>query len=290
MSHIAPPVFSSDGGSAHATLITSGIETPRSPAPRTALATRGVDRRGPSPAWRLAATVRRAAPAIPVAVSLAAAACGAARAGAPVPRPFPTTSPAMVATVADARAAPPGRWSGADFPRYLALVEEVETGGDCLARPAGGSALGCYQMTRAALVDAGFKDAAGRWRDNPWGIDSDDEFRRDRRAQDAAMLRYTARNWRRLEPCVRDLIGRTVGGVALDQAALVAGAHLLGASGVVRFVRCGLHARCLSREVAAGNGGRDNLRASALRRMQAARGLRVLAPSRGTGSRCGLRG
>ena len=166
----------------------------------------------------------------------------------------------------------------------------METGGDCLARPAGGSALGCYQMTRAALVDAGIKDASGHWRDNPWGVDSDDEFRRDRRAQDAAMLRYTARNWLRLEPCVRDLIGETVGGVALDQAALLAGAHLLGATGVLRFVRCGLHARCLSREVGAGNGGRHNLRASALRRMQAARGLRVLAPSRGTSSRCGLRG
>ena len=286
MSPIARPVCSSDGGSVHDTLVTSGNGT----APRTAIATREADRRGRFPARRLAAAVRRAAPAIPVAISLAAAACGAARAGAPVPRPFPTTSPAVVATGADARAAPTGRWSGADFPRYLALVEEVETGGDCLARPAGGSALGCYQMTRAALVDAGFKDAAGRWRDNPWGIDSDDEFRRDRRAQDAAMLRYTARNWLRLEPCVRDLLGRTVGGVALDQAALVAGAHLLGATGVVRFVRCGLHARCLSREVAAGNGGRDNLRASALRRMQAARGLRVLAPAGGTGSRCGLRG
>ena len=89
---------------------------------------------------------------------------------------------------------------------------------------------------------------------------------------------------------MRDLIGETVGGVALDQAALLAGAHLLGATGVVRFVRCGLHARCLSREVGAGNGGRRNLRASALRRMQAARGLRVLAPSRGTSSRCGLPG
>ena len=104
------------------------------------------------------------------------------------------------------------------------------------------------------------------------------------------MLRYTARNWLRLEPCVRDLVGRTVGGVALDQAALVAGAHLLGATGVVRFVRCGLHARCIPPEIGVGNGGRRNLRASALRRMHAARGLRVLAPAAGAGSRCGLRG
>ena len=290
MSNIGRPVFQSDGGSVPDPLIDPAIETPRRPAPRTALATRGVDRRGRRATRCVAATVRRAAPAIPVAVALAASACGAARTSTPVPRPFPSVSAAVVETRADAYPASPRRWDGADFPRYLAQVQEVETGGDCLARPAGGSALGCYQMTRAALVDAGFKDAGGGWRDNPWGIDSDDEFRRNRRAQDAAMLRYTARNWLRLEPCVRDLIGRTVGGVALDQAALVAGAHLLGATGIVRFVRCGLHARCLPPAVAAGNGGRDNLRASALRRMQAARGLRVLAPSGGTGSRCGLRG
>ena len=165
-------------------------------------------------------------------------------------------------------------------------MAEVETGGDCLARPAGSSALGCYQMTHAALVDAGFKEVGGGWADNPWGIDSDDEFRKNRRAQDAAMLRYTARNWLRLEPCVRDLIGRTVGGVALDQAALLAGAHLLGTTGVVRFVRCGLRARCIPPAIAAGNGGGHNLHASALRRMQAARGLRVLArrPARAPGA------
>ena len=234
-------------------------------------------------------TVRLAAAAIPVAISLAAAACGAARAGAPVPRPFPVPPSAVVDTRAAPRPVALSRWSGADFPRYLALVEEVETGGDCLARPSGGSALGCYQMTHAALVDAGFKDAGGDWVDNPWGIDSDDEFRRNRPAQDTAMLRFTARNWLRLEPCVGDLIGKTVGGVALDQAALVAGAHLLGATGVVRFVRCGLHERCISPEVAAGNGGGHNLRASALRRMNAVRGLRVLASTAGAGSRCGLR-
>ena len=289
MSNIGQPVVSSDEGSAPDTLVAPGTETPRLTAPLTDFATPGVDPRRLSPTRRPAATAGLAAPAIAVAVALVASACGAARAGVPVPRPFPT-APAAIETRADARATSPGRWSGADFPRYLALVEEVETGGDCLARPAGSSALGCYQMTRAALVDAGFKDAAGDWRDNPWGIDSDDEFRRDRRAQDAAMLRYTARNWLRLEPCVRDLIGKTVGGVALDHAALVAGAHLLGATGVVRFVRCGLHARCLPPAVAAGNGGRDNLRASALRRMQAARGLRVLAPAGGAGSRCRLRG
>ena len=290
MSNNGRPVFSIDEGSVRDTLSDPDVETPRRMAPRTAFATRGVDRRGRSPTRSMAVTARLAAPAIPVAISLAAAACGAARAGAPVPRPFPSVSAAVVETRSDPHPASLGRWSGADFPRYLALVEEVETGGDCLARPAGGSALGCYQMTRAALVDAGFKDPGGDWRDNPWDIDSDDEFRRNRRAQETAMLRYTARNWLRLEPCVRDLVGRTVGGVALDQAALVAGAHLLGATGVVRFVRCGLHARCIPPEIGAGNGGRRNLRASALRRMHAARGLRVLAPAAGAGSRCGLRG
>ena len=238
---------------------------------------------------------RRGAAAVPVAIAVAFAACAPARVGTPVPRPFP----APAGAVTD-RAGGPGRpvsistagRSGPDFRRYLALVEAVETGGACLARPAAGSALGCYQMTRAALVDAGFNDADGGWLDNPWGIDSDDAFRRDRGAQDAAMLRYTAKNWSQLEPCVRDLIGRTVGGVALDQAALVAGAHLLGATGLVRFVRCGLHEHCVSPRMAALNGGARRLRANAVRRMLAAQGLRVLASTStaGPGAGCALRG
>ena len=201
---------------------------------------------------------------------------------------FPCRRGSRATRAPGAGAAPAARRSGVDFPRYLAQVEAVETGGDCLARPAAGSALGCYQMTHAALVDAGLKNAGGGWVDNPWGVGSDDEFQRNRRAQDGAMLRYTARNWLRVEPCVRDLVGRTVGGVALDQAALVAGAHLLGATGVVRFVRCGLHVRCIPSWAAAGNGGSRNLHASALRRMRAARGLRVLAPASPRGARCGL--
>ena len=208
--------------------------------------------------------------------------------GAPVPRPFP--SPSGTAITADSETRPvsiPAR-SGADFPLYLEILKDVETGGNCLARPAGGSAIGCYQMTHAALRDVGLKNAVGDWLDNAWGIESDDEFQRDGRAQDAAMLRYTTNNWLQVEPGVRDLIGRTVGGVALDQAALVAGAHLLGATGLVRFVRYGLQTRCISPEAAALNGGDRSLRANAIRRMHAAHGLRVLASTAGSDSRCGL--
>ena len=208
--------------------------------------------------------------------------------GAPVPRPFPSPSEAAPAAYAAPATVAPA--AGADFPLYLAMLEEVETGGDCLARPPGGSAIGCYQMTRAALRDAGFRNASGDWLDNAWGVDSDDDFQRNRPAQRAAMLRYTANNWLQVEPCVRDVIGRTVAGVTLDQAALVSGAHLLGAAGLVRFVRCGLRARCVSPEAAASNGGRRRLRTNAMRRMRAAHGLRVLASTAGSGSRCGLPG
>ena len=238
----------------------------------------------------MALALRAASTALPVAISIAAAACGPARAGSPVPRPFPAPSDPAIDAASRAGPFPPARWSGSDFPRYLDLVEEVETGGDCFARPAGSSAIGCYQMTRAALVDAGFKDAGGGWLDNAWGIDSDNEFQGNRRAQHAAMLRYTAQNWLTLEPCLRDLIGTTVGGVALDQAALVAGAHLLGATGLLRFVRCGLQARCITPEAAAHNGGGRRLRAIDVRRMRAAHGLRVLASTSGSGSPCGLAG
>lgn len=232
------------------------------------------------------AAASRAAAAVPAAICLAAAACGPGLAGAPVPRPFPSPSRVVIEDGARPAGAVPG--SGADFLRYLEMLEEVETGGDCFARPAGSSALGCYQMTRAALRDAGLKDAAGDWLDNPWGIDSDDEFQGNRPAQADAMLRYTTANWLRLEPCVRDLIGATVGGVALDHGALVAGAHLLGPTGLVRFVRCGLHARCLPPPAAKLNGGGQRLRADALRRMRAAQGLRILKSPGAAGARCRL--
>ena len=210
-------------------------------------------------------------------------------AGAPVPRPFTSPSRAAVENGRGENPASTPARGGADFARYLEILEETETGGDCFASPTGSSALGCYQMTEAALMDAGFKDADGDWLDNPWGIDSDDEFRGNRRAQAAAMLRYTTANWRRLEPCVRELIGTTVGGIALDQGALVAGAHLLGPTGLMRFVRCGLQAHCIPRPVAQLNGGGHNLRAVAIRRMSAAQGLRVLELPGGRSSRCGLR-
>lgn len=235
------------------------------------------------------AAVGPAATAIPVALCLAVASCGPMLVGAPVPRPFPSPGGAGVENGWDARPASSMPGSGADFPRYLQILEETETGGNCFASPSGSSAIGCYQMTSAALMDAGLKDAAGDWLDNPWSIDSDDEFQSNRHAQAAAMLRYTTANWRRLEPCVRELIGTTVGGVALDQGALVAGAHLLGPTGLMRFVRCGLQAHCIPRPVARLNGGGHNLRAVAIRRMSAAQGLRVLELPGGRGSRCGLR-
>ena len=238
---------------------------------------------------RPAMAVRPSLAAIPVAITIAVAACAPARMGAPVPQPFPSPPGPVIDTGSEAPPDSTARRSGTDFPRYLEIVEQVETGGDCSARPAGSSAIGCYQMTRAALIDAGLQDAAGHWLDNAWGITSDDEFQTNRRAQDTAMLGYTTKNWLRLEPCVRDLIGTTVGGVALDQAALVAGAHLLGATGLVRFLRCGLEARCIAPETAARNGGGHNLRKSAVRRMHAVHGLSVLASTAGSGSSCGLR-
>ena len=100
----------------------------------------------------MAVAVRLAATVVTVATSIAFTACGAARVGAPVPRPFPSPSSPTTAPPSEARSAPVAPSSGgADFVRYLAMLEELETGGNCFARPVAGSAMGCYQMTRAAL-------------------------------------------------------------------------------------------------------------------------------------------
>ena len=225
----------------------------------------------------------RLAAALLAALSLGAAACGSRSIA---PQPFPSPDRPVVQRPAGAFTSARG---GPDFPRYLRMVAAVESGGNCLVRHAGSSAIGCYGMTRAALVDAGLKDRRGRWRDNAWGIDSDDEFRRNRRAQDAAMLQYTAKNWRVLEPCMRDVMGRKIAGVVIDQAALIAGAHLLGVHDLIRFVRCGMRTRCISRQSAEANGGARNLRALAIRRMQAVRGMRVVHAGSGSASQCAIR-
>ena len=157
------------------------------------------------------------------------------------------------------------------------MTERYETGGNCTARPPPPStAIGCYQMTRLALVDVGLKDHAGNWLVNPWGITSDQEFQRNRAANDYAVKQFTRLNWGYLNCDTKRAACRTGHPVELDPASLLSGAHFLGAGDMNRFVACGMRAECLRDVVVRRNGGnRARIYRGLLRRMEDVRGLDI---------------
>ncbi len=158
---------------------------------------------------------------------------------------------------------------------YLRLARNHESRG-CALSPSNSSAIGYYQMTLAALRDIGFKDDAGNWIENAWGITSDDEFRCHRAANDEAMKRFTEHNWAILADEVKDRIGRSAYGVVIDAASLLAGAHFLGARGMNDFVLCGMHATCISERAVVTNGGDPTrIHRKLIERLKKATGLNV---------------
>lgn len=117
------------------------------------------------------------------------------------------------------------------------------------------SAVGCYQLTTAALADVGWKSRTGDWLDNPWNIRSDDEFAANYAAQNAALDHYTALNWQRLGK-TRSLVGQRIGDVKVTEGGLLAAAHFLGPGGMRELSECGFRPDCIPEAAAAANGGR----------------------------------
>lgn len=154
--------------------------------------------------------------------------------------------------------------------QFFYLTAAAESGGNCAAISGSSSAMGCYQMTDGALQDAGFKDETGAWVPNEFGITSDAEFLENPEANYAAMAAYTAANWRALTCDAKGLICDVMpGNFRLDAAALLAGAHILGATGVSRFLDCSMRSSCLSDRAVRANGvGREGLRDIVVRRME----------------------
>ncbi len=158
---------------------------------------------------------------------------------------------------------------------YLDLARRHESTG-CGLSPSNSTAIGYYQMTRAALRDIGFKDAAGNWTENAWGITSDEEFRCHRTANDEAMKRFTENNWAILADEVKERIGRSAYGVVIDAASLLASAHFLGARGMNDFVLCGMHATCISELAVVTNGGDPaRIHRKLIERLKKAAGMNV---------------
>ena len=161
---------------------------------------------------------------------------------------------------------------------YLHVIEQHELRGrDCDELNKESTALGCYQLLAGALRDIGFKDAAGRWTAPAClNVNSDEEFRHNRLANDVAMKMYTTKNWTYLSRPTKDAIGREIRGIRLDEASLLAGAHLLGPTGIGRCIDGSLHPSCISdRAVRDNSGDRMRFHEELLARMGDAHGLDV---------------
>lgn len=109
--------------------------------------------------------------------------------------------------------------------------------------PERGGYLGLYQMSEAALVDAGYyiqddtpniNDWEGTWTGRD-GIDNKEDFLANAQAQTNAVTAYHRKLWGYVQDMgLDDLVGEEQQGVTVTQSGLLAGAHLLGASGLSR--------------------------------------------------------
>ncbi len=124
-----------------------------------------------------------------------------------------------------------------------------------LARNPHSGAVGCRQMTDAALADIGRKTRSGEWMGNPWSITSDREFAADLDAQNEAFDHCTAPNWQRLGS-TRSLVGTEVGQVRVTEGGMLAATHFPGPGGLRQFAGCGLRPDCMPDAAAGANGGR----------------------------------
>lgn len=120
---------------------------------------------------------------------------------------------------------------------YLKLAE-LESRGDptCLHEY---RLMGLYQMSQSALQDVGYMNAHGGWT-GKHGIWSRDDFLNQLDIQTLAIRVYHNIVWTRYLPdIVRNNVGSIIRGVRLTESGLIAGAHLVGHDGLVRYIRSG---------------------------------------------------
>lgn len=139
---------------------------------------------------------------------------------------------------------------GDTTPEYRDLIVAKEANG--IASPLeafnrtrdGTEVLGKYQMNRNALVDAGFKNADGSWKEgNALGINSDEEFLRGPRAKaarDAAFEAVSRRNEQQVKSMGLDKkIGSKIdgikAGIEVTETGLAAAAHRAGVGSVKEY-------------------------------------------------------
>ena len=128
---------------------------------------------------------------------------------------------------------------------FLDALGERESGGDYgIVNTLG--YLGKYQFGEPALIDVGYYAADGTGA-NDWkpafftgkeGVESKADFLADGAAQEHAIRAYMKLQWAYLGETQR-YAGQVIGGIAITESGLLAGAHLLGAGAVAAFLDAG---------------------------------------------------
>ena len=109
--------------------------------------------------------------------------------------------------------------------------------------------VGKYQMGEAALVDCGYyveTAQKGNYSNNDWsgkftgkdGIYSLEDFKKNHAVQEKAQLQYKKLQWKYLQNVGADkYIGQVINGYKITASGLLAGAHLAGAGGVIKYLK-----------------------------------------------------
>ena len=136
---------------------------------------------------------------------------------------------------------------------FLGAVCQKESSNNPSAtnRKKGQGYLGFYQMGEQALKDIGVysgdqtssNDWIGNFKENRFQITSKEDFLSSPKKQHQAMIAYCRRNWENLHfECekaninIESYIGKSINGVRITKSGLLAGAHLVGVGGVVKFL------------------------------------------------------
>lgn len=128
-------------------------------------------------------------------------------------------------------------FESSEFAAWAAAIRQKESTDNYSSDQNNGEHLGAYQLSPAALQDAGFQDRNGNWTAlaQSFGVKSTSDFLASNNAQDFAFERFTAKNWQYLAQH-KSYIDSSVDGIYITEPGLLAGAHLVGYRQVEEFL------------------------------------------------------
>ena len=107
--------------------------------------------------------------------------------------------------------------------------------------------VGRYQMGEQAMAEMGIyskkkknynNDWSGVFKKNKYGITSLWDYRNSPEKQEMLQLDYKKRDWEFIKKKgLLSYVGKTINGVVITESGMLAGAHLVGAGGLSRYLK-----------------------------------------------------